>query len=224
MFWPGYWPGCEWGGIHFSSGRAWRTRGRTWNVSFFTFSKNSNSVHSNLLLRSPGSTGLWNLPSSASSQGHPALAYSICVGIVRIPRTNKLRVHSLWLPDRAATLLGPVGPATGPVTSLGWCRRSHWHGGSPREWLGFRQPSWGKGRLSQTSLRLAGEGHGPFFYLFCFAATQLALQVHQKRLQVLCSNKEARKRLTELNGAPGMDLGHMNVGLRWCICMLPKNW
>jgi len=31
---------------------------------------------------------------------------------------------------------------------------------------------------------------------------------------VVCSNKEARKRLTESNGIPAMDLGHMNVGLK----------
>jgi len=32
---------------------------------------------------------------------------------------------------------------------------------------------------------------------WCFAATQLALPVHQERTQVVCSNKEARKRLAE---------------------------
>jgi len=37
---------------------------------------------------------------------------------------------------------------------------------------------------------------------------------------VVCSNKEAKKRLTELNGIPAMDLGHMNVVLKGCICML----
>ena len=44
-------------------------------------------------------------------------------------------------------------------------------------------------------------------------ATQLARQVQQERTQVVCSNKVARKRLTESNGTPAMDLGHMNVVL-----------
>jgi len=37
---------------------------------------------------------------------------------------------------------------------------------------------------------------------------------------VVRSNKVARKRLTESNGTPAMDLGHMNVVLKWCTCML----
>ena len=34
------------------------------------------------------------------------------------------------------------------------------------------------------------------------------------------SNRVARKRPTESNSTPVMDLGHMNVVLKWCICML----
>ena len=34
------------------------------------------------------------------------------------------------------------------------------------------------------------------------------------------NKKEARKRLTESNGTPAMDFGHMNVVLKWCICIL----
>jgi len=34
-------------------------------------------------------------------------------------------------------------------------------------------------------------------FFLCLAATQLALQVQQERTQVVCSNKEARKRLAE---------------------------
>ena len=38
--------------------------------------------------------------------------------------------------------------------------------------------------------------HFTFFdFFWCFVATQLARQLHQGRLQVVCSNKEARKRL-----------------------------
>ena len=54
----------------------------------------------------------------------------------------------------------------------------------------------------------------------CFADTQLARQLQQERTQVVCSNKETRNRLTESYGTPAMDLGHMNVVLKWCIYML----
>ena len=50
-----------------------------------------------------------------------------------------------------------------------------------------------------------------FWFLVCYAATQLATQLGQRCIQVVRSNKEARKRLTESNGTPGMDLGHTNV-------------
>jgi len=36
----------------------------------------------------------------------------------------------------------------------------------------------------------------PFFW--CYAATQLAHQLQQERTQVVCSNKEARKRLNRM--------------------------
>jgi hypothetical protein len=51
-----------------------------------------------------------------------------------------------------------------------------------------------------------------FWFLDCYADTQLAIQVQQRRIQVVRSNKVARERLTESNGTPAMDLGHMNVG------------
>jgi len=50
-----------------------------------------------------------------------------------------------------------------------------------------------------------------FWFLVCYAATQLATQLRQRCIQVVRSNKEARKRLTESNGTPAMDLGHLNV-------------
>ena len=59
-----------------------------------------------------------------------------------------------------------------------------------------------------------------FWVLVCYAATQLATQLQQRRIQVVRSNKVALKRLTESNSTPAMDLGHMNVVLKWCICML----
>jgi len=68
---------------------------------------------------------------------------------------------------------------------------------------------------------------------FCYAVTQVALQLHQKRTQVVCSNREAQKRLAESSStpfvslfSPAMDLGHTNevvyltnVVLKLCICM-----
>ena len=56
-----------------------------------------------------------------------------------------------------------------------------------------------------------------------YATTQLALQLHQKLTQVVCRNREARKRPAESNGTPAMDFEHMNVVLKWCMCMLVLN-
>jgi len=50
-----------------------------------------------------------------------------------------------------------------------------------------------------------------FWFLVRYAATQLATQLQQRCIHVVRSNKEARKRLTESNGTPAMDLGLMNV-------------
>jgi len=45
--------------------------------------------------------------------------------------------------------------------------------------------------------------------------TQLATPLQQRRIQVVRSNKVARKHLTESNGTPAMDLGHMNGVWKW---------
>jgi len=57
------------------------------------------------------------------------------------------------------------------------------------------------------------EDIGLWFWVCC-TATQLANQLYQTRIQVLRRNKIARKRLTQSNGTPAMDLGHMNVVLK----------
>jgi len=56
----------------------------------------------------------------------------------------------------------------------------------------------------------------PFFWgvLVCYAITQLSTPLHQRRIQVVRSNKVARKRLTESNDTPARDLGYMNVVLK----------
>jgi len=46
-----------------------------------------------------------------------------------------------------------------------------------------------------------------FCFLVCYAATQLATQLRQRCIQVVRSNKETWKRLTESNGTPAMDFG-----------------
>jgi len=51
-----------------------------------------------------------------------------------------------------------------------------------------------------------------FGFMVCYTTTQLATQLRQRCIQVVFSNKETRKRLTESNGTPAMDLGQMNVG------------
>jgi len=59
-----------------------------------------------------------------------------------------------------------------------------------------------------------------FCFCRCYAATQLVLQLHQERTQVVCSNRDARKRPAESNATPAMDLVHMKVVLKWFMCML----
>ena len=43
-----------------------------------------------------------------------------------------------------------------------------------------------------------------FWFLVCYAAAHLANQSHQTHIQVVRSNKVARKRLTESNGTPAI--------------------
>ena len=53
------------------------------------------------------------------------------------------------------------------------------------------------------------------FLFFPSATTQLARQSQQERTQVVCSNRKAQKRPAE----SAMDLGHINVVLKWCMCV-----
>ena len=50
--------------------------------------------------------------------------------------------------------------------------------------------------------------------LVCYATTQLANQLQQTRIQVVRSNKVARKRLTDSNSTPAMDLRHIHFVLK----------
>jgi len=60
--------------------------------------------------------------------------------------------------------------------------------------------------LLQTEDKIHETGGFGFWFLVCYAATQLTSQLPQRRIQVVRSNKVARKRLTESNGTPTMDL------------------
>jgi len=53
-----------------------------------------------------------------------------------------------------------------------------------------------------------------FWFLVCNAATQLALQLHQERIQVVRSNEVVRRLPTESNGTPAMDLGFEDIRIR----------
>jgi len=53
-----------------------------------------------------------------------------------------------------------------------------------------------------------------FWFLVCYAATQLAIQLQQKCIQVVYSNREARKRPAVSNGTPAMDLGFEDIRKR----------
>jgi len=56
--------------------------------------------------------------------------------------------------------------------------------------------------------------HTQFFLVFfgCYAATQLALQLHQERTQVVCSNREARKRPSPRHSSGPCLFWHQEVG------------
>jgi len=62
--------------------------------------------------------------------------------------------------------------------------------------------------------------NGALSFLVCYAATQLALQLQQERLQVVRSKKVIRRIPTESNGTPAMDIGHINVVLKWSLCIM----
>ena len=62
-----------------------------------------------------------------------------------------------------------------------------------------------------------------FWFLVWNAVTHLTLQLHQDCILVVLSKKVVHRIRTESNGTPAIDLGHMNVVLKWCMCML-GNW
>ena len=59
-----------------------------------------------------------------------------------------------------------------------------------------------------------------FWFLVWNAVTHLTLQLHQDCILIVLSNKVVHRIPTESNGTPAIDLGHMNVVLKWCMCML----
>ena len=61
-----------------------------------------------------------------------------------------------------------------------------------------------------------------FWFLVCYAATQLTTQLPQRRMQAVRSNKVARKRLTESNGTPAIDLRQRVIDWFW-LSIFPTN-
>jgi len=68
------------------------------------------------------------------------------------------------------------------------------------------------GFFFKTPPSVSAHSHLDFWFLVWYAATRLSTESQQRCTQVVYSNKEDRKRLTESNGTPAMDLGRMNVG------------
>jgi len=75
-------------------------------------------------------------------------------------------------------------------------------------WTDLRQPGAAGSSpcTSDCDGTVKGAKVGFFVFFGCYAATQLALQLHQERTQVVCSNREARKRPASLEGTPAMDI------------------
>jgi len=59
-----------------------------------------------------------------------------------------------------------------------------------------------------------------FWFLVWNAVTHLTLQLHQDCILVVLSKKVVHRIRTESNDTPAIDLGHMNVVFKWCMCML----
>jgi len=74
-------------------------------------------------------------------------------------------------------------------------------------WTGGEEPR--PRRLKDSGWVRYRAGNLDQFGLLC--RTQLVTQLPQRRIQVVRSNKVARKRLTEWNSTPAMDPGHVNI-------------
>ena len=68
---------------------------------------------------------------------------------------------------------------------------------------------------SQKRARWQSQGVQNRSSFFCYAATQLALQLHQERTQVVCSNREAQKRPARRYSRNSC---HMFVFIVVCAC------
>ena len=142
-------------------------------------------------------------------------------------------IYPRWCPcprDRSYTHAGGLSLSQGRLythdggMSLSWDRLYTHDGACPSPTcpnLSYKVGLQGRGIHLQFHSKTLTRFYQELFLVFCcYATTQLALQLCQGQLQVVCSNKEARKRLTESNGTPAMYLGHMNVVWKRCICML----
>ena len=77
--------------------------------------------------------------------------------------------------------------------------------------VGFHSENWALSRSSALGRQALARY---LAFLVCYFATQLAIQLQQECIQVVCSNREARKRPTKLNGTPATDLGSQHIRIR----------
>ena len=108
---------------------------------------------------------------------------------------------------------GNMGNTCSPLWSRNMCPDSEHFGENPS-------------LPKKAGLFLFGAAHPlvtGLWFLVCYATTQRATQLRQRCIQVVCSNKEARKRLTESNGTPAMDPGHMNIDLTYTFAYYCHN-
>jgi len=102
-------------------------------------------------------------------------------------------------------------------------QKLHWPGSQSPLHFDFRNEATSINHIANSPVKIISQRSAllerwlqvfGYWFLVCYAATQLATQLPQRRIQVVCRNKVAQKHLTESNGTPAMDLGHMNVVLK----------
>jgi len=72
-------------------------------------------------------------------------------------------------------------------------------------------------RERDEAQRHGDEVGGEFLFLVCYADTQLALQLHQKRIHLVHSTKIVRRIQTESNGTPAYGTNHVQRERGMCV-------
>jgi len=82
----------------------------------------------------------------------------------------------------------------------------------------YTSKSWIRNVTVQRTWRAGKHVRMIVFGFWFVVPPQLAIQVQQERIQVVRSNRVARKRPAKSNGTPAMDLGHEQLVLkRMCL-------